>query len=191
MSPQVSPLGEHQKFRRTVGPFLLSSGCRLVSAWEALGLQSWELAYWIRFLNPAAYVVLVWISYRLVRKVYPDRIFLWLGVPALLAVFPQDVYFGINREVLSAPMTAVALLLMVKAVDEKESKSWLLLASVLVGLTFLVDVSNCVLYGAFALTLWSWARQSSAKPRSKARVVVGTGFVSYCFPLHGCSAITW
>jgi len=79
-------------------------------------------------------------------------------------------------------MTAVALLLMVKAVDEKESKSWLLLASVLVGLTFLVDVSNCVLYGAFALTLWSWARQSSAKPRSKARVVVGTGFVSLLLP---------
>jgi hypothetical protein len=163
-------------------PFYYLVGAGWYRLGEALGLQSWELAYWIRFLNPAAYVVLVWISYRLVRKVYPDRIFLWLGVPALLAVFPQDVYFGINREVLSAPMTAVALLLMVKAVDEKESKSWLLLASVLVGLTFLVDVSNCVLYGAFALTLWSWARQSSAKPRSKARVVVGTGFVSLLLP---------
>jgi len=84
-------------------PFYYLVGAGWYRLGEALGLQSWELAYWIRFLNPAAYVVLVWISYRLVRKVYPDRIFLWLGVPALLAVFPQDVYFGINREVLSAP----------------------------------------------------------------------------------------
>jgi len=150
---------------------------------EALGMQAWELAYWIRFLNAAAYVLLVWASYQLVRKVYPKRVFLWFGVPALLAVFPQDVYFGINREVLSAPMTAVALLLMVKTLDEKESKIWpLLLASVLVGLTFLVDVSNCVLYGAFALTLWFWARQSSAKPTSKAWIVTGAGFASLLLP---------
>jgi len=40
-----------------------------------------------------------------------------------MAVFPQDVYFRDHREVLSAPMTAVALLLMVKAVDEKKAKA--------------------------------------------------------------------
>ena len=80
-------------------------------------------------------------------------------------------------------MTAVALLLMVKTVDEEESKGWLLLfASVLVGLTFLVDVSNWVLYGAFALTLWFWARQSTAKPISKAGVVCGAGFASMLLP---------
>src|SRR5580704_10061989 len=106
----------------------------MVSNGEALGMNAWELAYWVRFLNSAAYVLLIWASYRLVQHVYPDRVFLWLGVPALLAVFPQDVYFGINREILSSPMTAVALLLMVKAVDEKGRGSRLLfLASALVG----------------------------------------------------------
>jgi hypothetical protein len=167
-------------------PFYYLLGAGWYRVGESLGMESWELAYWIRFLNPAAYVLLIWASYRLVRKVYPDRIFLWLGIPALLAVFPQDVYFGINREVLSAPMTAVALLLMVKAVadknDERDSKRWLLLASVLVGLTFLVDVSNCVLYGAFAMTLWLWERQSSAKPISKAGIVTGAGVVSLLLP---------
>jgi hypothetical protein len=172
-----------RNFEGQSAPFYYLLGAGWYRLGEALGMQSWGLAYWVRFLNPAAYVVLVWVSYRLVRKVYPDRVFLWLGVPALLAVFPQDVYFGINREVLSAPMTAVALLLMVKTVDEEESKGWLLLfASVLVGLTFLVDVSNWVLYGAFALTLWFWARQSTAKPISKAGVVCGAGFASMLLP---------
>ena len=164
-------------------PFYYLLGAGWYQLGTALGMQGWELAYWIRFLNPAAYVLLIWASYRLVRKVYPDRVFLWLGVPALLAVFPQDVYFGINRDVLSAPMTAVALLLMVKTVDGKGSKLWLLvLASVLVGLTFLVDVSNCVLYGALALTSWFWARQFSARAMSKVRILVGVWFASLSLP---------
>jgi hypothetical protein len=150
---------------------------------EMLGMNVWELAYWVRFLNSAAYALLIWTSYRLVQKVYPDRVFLWLGVPALLAVFPQDVYFGINREVLSAPMTAVALLLMIKAVDEKERGNRLLfLASALVGFTFLADVSNCVLYGALALALWFRIRRLSAEPISKAWIVIRAAFASLLLP---------
>lgn len=161
--------------------YLLGGGWYRVG--EALGMNAWELAYWVRFLNSAAYVLLIWISYRLVQHVYPDRVFLWLGVPALLAVFPQDVYFGINREILSSPMTAVALLLMVKAVDEKGGGSRLLfLASALVGFTFLVDVSNCELYAALALALWHRTRRLPAKHISKAWIVIGAAFASLLPP---------
>jgi len=150
---------------------------------EAFGMPSWELVYWVRFLNPIAYVLLLWVSYRLVRKVYPARIFLWLGVPALLAVFPQDVYFGLNREVLSAPMTAISLLLMLKVMDDKQSQGGLLMiASVMVGLTFLVDFSNCVLYGAFAVMLWFWARQSSTKAMRKSWMVIVAVLISLLLP---------
>ncbi|MFZ0481171.1 MAG: hypothetical protein WAL71_18675 [Terriglobales bacterium] len=159
----------------------------LGAAWyrvgEALRMRDWELAFWVRFLNPAAYVLLVWVSYRFVQTVYPDRIFLWLGVPALLAVFPQDVYFGINRDVLSAPMTTLALLWMVQAI-EKERAAWrLAIAAVLVGLTFLVNVSNCVLYGALAVTIWFWARKSAAKPMAKASIALGALLASLSLPL--------
>jgi hypothetical protein len=151
---------------------------------EALGIQSWRLPYWIRLLNPAAYVLLVWVSYRFVRTVYPERMYLWLGVPALLAVFPQDVFFGINRDVLSAPMTAVILLLMVKALKAEKGKGWLLAAaSLLVGLAFLVNVSNCVLFGALAATLWFWARRSDETSRRKAGIAVGSVFASMALPL--------
>jgi tetratricopeptide (TPR) repeat protein len=164
-------------------PLYYLLGAAWYRAGEALGIRSWELPYWVRFLNAVVYGLLIWASYCLVRKVYPDRIFLWLGVPALLAVFPQDVYFGMNREVLSAPMTALALLLMVKTLDEPGRKIWLLLAtSLLVGLTFLVDVSNCVLYGAFALMLWFWARQCMPKSIARTGMVMAAALPSLLPP---------
>ena len=161
--------------------YLLGAGWYRIGA--ASGMRDWELAYWVRFLNPFAYMVLVWASYRFVRKAYPDRIFLWLGVPGLLAVFPQDVYFGLNRDVLSAPMAAVALLLMVNIVDEEKPARWLLIAaSLFVGFTFLVNVSNCVLYGALALALWFWARKSTAASAMKMWVGSGSVFASLLPP---------
>jgi len=159
----------------------------LGAAWyrigEALGMRAWEIPYWIRFLNPAAYVLLIWASYRFVRTVYPDRIFLWLGVPALLAVFPQDVYFGISRDVLSAPIAAVALLLMVKTVNGENSRVWLpIAASMLVGLAFLGNVSNIVLYGALALTLWFWTRRSTASRLATTSVALASVIAAGTLP---------
>jgi hypothetical protein len=161
--------------------YLLGAACyRLGAIFEK---PEWELAYFARFLNSVAYIVMVWASYRIVRRVYPERVFLWLGVPALLAVFPQDVYFGLNRDVLSGPMTAVALLLMLKAVGEKEGNSgWLVLASAFVGLTFLDNISNCVLFPALALTLWFWLRRSQMPMLQRAWVAAGAVLASAVLP---------
>jgi hypothetical protein len=125
-----------------------------------LGMPEWELAYWARFLSSAAYSLTIWVSYLFVRRAYPQRIFLSLGVPALLAVFPQDVYFGLSRDVFSAPMSAIALLLMLMAVEEKEPKSSRLLitSGAFVGLTFIDSVANSVLYFALAVSFWAWGR---------------------------------
>ena len=150
---------------------------------EAMGIRGWRLAYWIRILNPAAYVLLVWASYRFVRIVFPERTFLWLGVPALLAIFPQDVYFGINRDVFSAPMTALALLCVVKSIEKHRTGWWLAFSGMLTGLAFLVNVSNCALYAALTVTLWFWVRKSTAKPLAKASIVLGSLFASLALPL--------
>jgi hypothetical protein len=149
-----------------------------------LGMAEWELAYWVRFLNSAAYSLMIWVSYLFVRKAYPRRIFLCLGVPALLAVFPQDVYFGLSRDVFSAPMSAIALLLMLMAVEEKEPKSsWLMITSgALVGLTFIDSLANCVLYFALAPSLWVWAHCSSMPLRKKARIATGCVVSSLVLP---------
>lgn len=138
----------------------------------AFGLRDWALLYWLRFLNAILFGLFAWLSYVLVRKVYPEDTFLSLAVPALIAVFPQDVFFGMNRDVLSPVMWAVTLLFMVDVLtDNKTQYRSALVASFLVGLSFLAEVSNCVLYGALAITLWMWASRSQTSRRDKAWVV--------------------
>lgn len=162
-------------------PFYYLVGAYWYRLGRAFDLTEWQLAYWVRFLNPVVYVLLLGISYAYVRKIYPGRMFLWLGVPALLAVFPQDVFFGMNRDVLSGPMSAVALLLLMKAVDERSS-GWLLAASFAVSIGFLVNVSNCVLYGALAVSLWFWVRRSTTATPMTVGIASGAGFVSVALP---------
>jgi hypothetical protein len=151
---------------------------------SALGIRDWGLEYWLRLLNPVAYGLLIWLSYRFVRTVYPERTFLCLAVPALIAVFPQDVFFGMNRDVFSAPMCAAALLLMIKAVETRESRDlFLLLASFLAGISFLVNVSNFVLYGALAATLWLWTRQSADSVLRKIQMVSASTVAAGVLPV--------
>ncbi len=121
---------------------------------SAFGLTSWSLAYWMRFVNAVLYAALVWMGFAFVTEVYPGRSFLGLAVPALLAVFPQDVFLGMNREVLSAPLAALALLLLMYSLREgRWADFYLLGGSFCVGLAFLTDISNAVLFFALAAVL--------------------------------------
>jgi hypothetical protein len=148
-----------------------------------LGFKDWALLYWLRFLNGILYGLFTWLSYVLVRKVYREDFFLSLAVPGLIAVFPQDVFFGMNRDILSPVMWAGTLLFMVDAVDANTGQyRSALLASLLVGLTFLVEVSNCVLYGALAITFWMWASRSQAKRRQKVLVVSASAAAAFLPP---------
>lgn len=137
-----------------------------------LGMHDWLLDYWIRFLNPILFGLLVWTSYLFVRTVYPDRTFLKVAVPGLIAVIPQAIFYGVNRDVLSAPMSAAALLLLIEGVDNNERYRSLLIGSLIVGLAFLSSVSNFVLYGPLLMSLYLWARRSSRSLREKATIAL-------------------
>ncbi len=68
---------------------------------QACGMDGGFLLYWIRFLNPFLAGTLVWIGFLAARLVFPERLLLRLGVPALLAFFPQDIFYSIQSDVLS------------------------------------------------------------------------------------------
>lgn len=150
---------------------------------DTLGLHDWGIAYWVRLLNPIASALLVWLSYRFVLQIYPERPFLWLAVPALIAVFPQDVFFGMNRDVLSPPVCAAALLFMALALTANAKKyQSLIIASFLVGLAFTTEVSNFVFYIPLLATLWLWVRRSPASYRHKFWVVGACATASFMTP---------
>jgi len=162
--------------------YLVAAGWYRLGA--AAGMRDWVLDYWPRFLNPLAYALLVWLSYEFVRRVYPERTFLHLAVPALIAVFPQDVFYGMNRDVFSAPLTAAALLAMVAAVEMKPGHDrYLIVCSFLAGLAFVSSVANSVVYGPLVITLWLWLRHSTEAPNRKVRVLGASLFAAGILPL--------
>jgi hypothetical protein len=77
----------------------------LAGAWwrvaQACGLHDGFLLYTVRFLNALLVAALVWLGYAAARLIFPDRIFLRLGVPALLALLPQSDFYSIQNDVLS------------------------------------------------------------------------------------------
>ncbi len=68
---------------------------------QACGLHDGFLLYTIRFLNTLFIAASVALGYAAARLVFPDRIFLRLGVPALLALLPQTDFYSIQNDVLS------------------------------------------------------------------------------------------
>jgi len=74
------------------------------AAWRAgtaLGLHDGFLLYWLRFLNGFIVAGLVWLGFAVARMIFPDNPFLKLGVPALLAFFPQSAFYSIENDALS------------------------------------------------------------------------------------------
>ena len=159
----------------------------IASVWyrigTGLGLKDWLLAYWVRFLNVIIYSILVWISYVFVKNAFPDRDFLRLAVPALIAVFPQDVFFGINRAALSALFSAVTLLLLLRVLQRKTAHPLLIGGGALcVGLAFLIDISNWVLFGVLAVILWVRFKRALQPPRGPELSAVLLGFLTAILP---------
>jgi Predicted membrane protein (DUF2142) len=85
----------------------------LAGAWYRLGgwlgLSEGRLLYWIRYLNAPAFATLVGLSYLVARRIYPERTTVRLGVPLLLAFFPQDSQYSIGNDVLSPLLVGLAI----------------------------------------------------------------------------------
>jgi hypothetical protein len=143
-------------------------------AGAVLGVKDWALAYWVRAFNAVVYGIFVWISFLFVKQVYPERDFLCVAVPVFLAVFPQDVFWGMNRDILSPLLAAIVLLLLFRAMQEKSASEYgLIVGAFLVGISFLTDVSNFVLFGVLAIILYvlaARARKSDGGSRDFALI---------------------
>jgi hypothetical protein len=87
------------------------------AAWRAgtaLGLHDGFLLYWLRFLNGFIVAGLVWLGFAVARMIFPDNPFLKLGVPALLAFFPQSAFYSIENDALSPLAYGAAFVLLMK-----------------------------------------------------------------------------
>jgi len=112
---------------------------------RAAGLVGPALLYWLRFLSAPLYGLSVWVAWRYLRSAFPDDVFLQLATPLLLAVFPQDVFYGINSDVLSPLIGVGVLVLALHMTRASCSAWWYLLTGIAVSVGILIKATNIML----------------------------------------------
>jgi hypothetical protein len=81
---------------------------------KLLGLEGGNLLYWARFFNIPVYILLIWLAYVFSKELVPSSKFVYLGVPFVLTFWPQDVFYGLNNDILSAPLVTLSLYLLLR-----------------------------------------------------------------------------
>ncbi|HEV2046515.1 MAG TPA: DUF2142 domain-containing protein, partial [Chthoniobacterales bacterium] len=85
------------------------AGCWL-NLGKILGVTDGCLLYWIRFLNIFIAAALVWLGFVAARLIFPDRHLPQIGVPLLLAVWPQSALYSVQSDALSPFFFGIAFI---------------------------------------------------------------------------------
>lgn len=131
-----------------------------VLAWTGV-LQSGGI-YWVRFLNVPLYVGFVWLTYVYCRRIAPDEAHVYLGVPAMLAVLPQDVFYQVNSDV-PAALGFMAGMILLHRWHMRGGLRLAVIVALVVAATFLVKLSNIALPIVFGAVMLCHLRQ---RPRA-------------------------
>jgi hypothetical protein len=91
---------------------------------KGLGFDGGPLLYWLRFLNIPLMATLIWLSYFTARKVFPENVFLRLGVPLLLMFMPQTAFYSITNDALSALCFGATFLCLVIWLRAEKPTRW-------------------------------------------------------------------
>ena len=121
---------------------------------KVCGFHDGPLLYWLRFLNLFFVVALVWLGYVAARLVFPEREFLRLGVPALLAFVPQSAFYSIQNDVLSPLAFGAAFICLVKLLRADIPGVRLgMITGLALAATFLTKISNLPLLAVSGLVV--------------------------------------
>ena len=121
---------------------------------EVCGFHDGYLLYWLRFLNVFFIAALVWLGFAAARMIFPDNLFLQLGVPALIAFMPQTAFYSIQNDVLSPLCFGAAFILLVRWLQaELPGVRPGIFAGLALAATFLTKISNAPLLAVSALAV--------------------------------------
>jgi Predicted membrane protein (DUF2142) len=81
---------------------------------RVFGVTNGWLLYWVRFLNVFVAATLVWVGFITAKAVFPDRLFMRLSVPLLLAIWPQTTFYSIHSDLLSPLCFGIAFIGLIK-----------------------------------------------------------------------------
>ena len=121
---------------------------------KPLGLPDSLLLYSVRFLNIFFVMAMVWLGHIAARLVFPEKAFVRIGVPAVLAAFPQTAFYSIQNDVLSPLCFGAAFICLVKWQREELPGIRLGIATgTALAATYLTKASNLPLIGVSAMVI--------------------------------------
>jgi len=167
----------------------------LAGSWWRLGkvcgFHDGFLLYWVRFLNILFVVVLAWLGFVAARMVFPDNLFLRLGVPALLAFMPQTAFYSIQNDALSPLCFGAAFILLVRWLQAQLPGARLgMFSGLALAATFLTKISNLPLLAvsALAVLLKMWRLSRAGHLRAAAPAVLS---LAVCAGLPSVLWLVW
>jgi hypothetical protein len=158
---------------------------------QALGWEGLRAVYWLRFLNGFFVAALVGVGYGAVRLLFPENRMMRLGLPALLALFPQQAFYSIQNDVLSPLCFGVVFIGLIKLWRaERPDLRWGLVTGLALAAAFLVKLSNAPLIAvAAAVVLWKVFRlwKNGGLRASVPALLV----LLFCAALPVCAWLAW
>jgi hypothetical protein len=153
---------------------------------EFFGLQEARLLYWIRFLNVPLYLTLLALSFHAGRRFFPGRPALALGLPVLVAFFPQDVFYSLNSDVLTPIPCTLAFIITASLLVEGHSglgRHAALGAAAAAGL--LVKLANLpvLIWAALAIAGMGRGGAAGTIPRRRRLLSAGTLLLTFALPV--------
>jgi hypothetical protein len=107
----------------------------------------------VRLLNVFVAATLVWVGYLAAKLVFPDREFMRLSVPLLLAIWPQTTFYSIQSDSFSALWFGIAFVGLVKLLQsERPPLSLAICTGLALAATCLVKTTNLALFLVVGLT---------------------------------------
>ena len=100
------------------------------------------LLYWLRFMNVIFYGLLLWLAYIFCQTFFPEEDAIRIGVPMLLAVFPNDIFYSMNSDGFSALFCLLALYLLFRIYTSAQSILFFTLTGFASAATVLVKLTN-------------------------------------------------
>jgi hypothetical protein len=132
------------------------------------GFEGGRLLYWVRFLDMLLVAATVWLGFVTARMLFPEQLFLRLGVPALLAFIPQTAFYSIQNDTLSPLCFGVTFVCLVRLLRVEVPNFRLAAVSGLaVAATFSSKVGNLPLVAValVVVLLKSWRLTKAGKLR--------------------------
>jgi hypothetical protein len=167
----------------------------IAGAWwqlgKLLGFDGGHLLYWLRWLNILVIIALVWLGHLAARLIFPENIFVRLGVPALIAFLPQTAFYSIQNDVLSPVCFGAAFIFLVKFLRAETPDLRLgIFAGLLLAATFLTKISNLPLLAVSALVILCKAAQLAGAGKFRAAIPSLTA-LALCAGLPMAAWLAW